>query len=205
MCIILWLPQTVFPLCSLRDIRTSSVILHYLSDGKVSTGHHLIISSGFLQIQCHSSATYACAIACNLRNYVVGIVGHGIYIYIYNMSIEDDVTYLALYLQIIRHTLLIQYCCSIKNKASFPFPVEREMMMMMTTTTTTTALLCWHEWGTLHLDHSREFICEPKTCLWNKVMGGEALLLLPHVGGGPFWYPGDKGPCGGFVSRRLYV
>lgn len=69
------------------------------------------------------------------------VVGHGIHIY--NMSIEDDVTYLALYLQIIRHTLLIQYCCSIKNKASFPFPVEIEMMMM--TTTTTPSLLCWHE------------------------------------------------------------
>lgn len=48
-----------------------------------------------------------------------------------------------------------------------------------------TNYLCWCEWQTLHLDHSRELICEPETGLQSRALG-QVLLCL--VGGGPFWH-----------------
>ena len=48
----------------------------------------------------------------------------------------------------------------------------------------------------LHLDHSHELICKPKLGLQSKAMGQ---VLLPPVGGGPFWYPRKEG-----AERALY-
>ena len=48
--------------------------------------------------------------------------------------------------------------------------------------------------GTFHIDHSREFICEPETNLQSKGLGQ---VLLPHVRGTPFWYPNEEGTWGG--------
>ena len=119
-------PNSLSTLQPSRHSKTSSVNLHYLSDGKCSTGHHHLIRVSpnpmstllpLVLVLCLQSARGGWSWKFCCRLLAMG--------YVYNMSIVDDVTYLALYLQVIWHILLTHYCCSIKNKASFPFPVER--------------------------------------------------------------------------------
>ena len=57
--------------------------------------------------------------------------------------------------------------------------------------------------GTLHINHSCEFICEPEINLQSRGMGQ---VLLPHVRGAPFWYPSEEGTLGGPSNgQRLYI